>query len=215
MFVTACLAQRRRAAVADAFRRVGSSAFVYSPAGLSVLRMLCGVPLLVLAARGRSRAWRTLSTLLILLDLADGMLARRINDARATRVQRRLDHLADAVLNVVAPASSVWLDPSLLSRERAYLLALFSAQAASTAACLLKFGCLPRYRTQAYRWMSGFTGVALALRVAGGRFGGVFRPALVLLAAAHIEALVITLTLDGFEQPIAGLFSLRGRHGAG
>lgn len=214
MFVT-FIVEGRSSLAGRRLRSLASSAFVYSPAGLSIARMLGGIPLLIFASRGYTRAWRTLSVLLILLDLADGMLARRIDDARATSVQRRCDHLADAVLHVVGPASATVLDPSIVKRERSYVLLLVAAQALSTAACLLKFGRLPRYRTQAYRWMSGITGVALAARAADGALGGAFRPAVAMLAAAHIEAFAITLKLRRFESPIAGLFSMGVRDGAG
>jgi phosphatidylserine synthase len=211
--LTPTLGKRWRRAIARKVCTVGLTACVYSPAGLSLMRLLGNVPLAILSFRGRTQSWHALATLLILLDLADGMIARRINNAAATRVQRHLDHEADAAMHVVLPASAVWLHPALLREERAYALLLVAAQTISTIACLLKFGCLPRYGTQAYRWTSGIAGVALAARLAGGRLRGAFHPAIVMLAAAHLEALLITLELDTFRRPVDGVWSIGVRRG--
>jgi phosphatidylglycerophosphate synthase len=183
------------------------TAGVYSPAGLSLLRLIGTVPLALLSLRRRTYAWCALAILLILGDLADGIIARRIDDPAATRMQRRCDHLADAAMHVALPTSALWLDPALPREERGYMFVLVAAQAISTLACLLKFGCLPRYRTQSYRWASGTVGVALAARIAERRLSGVFHTAVLMLALSHFEALLITCRIEVFRQPIDGIWS--------
>src|SRR5690242_16021778 len=116
-------------------RKMARSARVYSPAGLSLLRLVGALPLAALSLARRARLWCALAILLILSDLADGIIARRIGDPAATRTQRGFDHLADAVMHVVLPISALWLRPTLAWEERRYILVLAAAQTTSMLAC--------------------------------------------------------------------------------
>jgi hypothetical protein len=183
-------------------------AFRHIPVGLSVLRLLA-VPWVVrLARRGaRGRCCAAMATL-VGVDLADGILARRIGDPVALRRQRRMDGAADLAFAVAVPPCVYWVRPELLRQERVPITLLAAAQAASLVACYARFGCLPRYHTAAYKWSSGTMGVALAARVAGGRLAIAFRPAVILLVLAHLEALAITLLLDAYRQPVATIWDV-------
>jgi hypothetical protein len=145
---------------------------------------------------------------LVGIDLADGILARRIGDPAALRRQRRMDGVADLAFAVAIPPCVYWVRPELLRQERVPITLVVAAQAASLVACYARFGRLPRYHTAAYKWSSGTMGVALAARVAGGRLVIAFRPAVALLVLAHLEALAITLLLDAYRQPVATLWEV-------
>jgi phosphatidylserine synthase len=183
-------------------------AFRHIPAGLSVLRLLA-VPWVVrLARRGaRGRCCAAIATL-VGIDLADGILARRIGDPVALHRQRRMDSAADLAFAVAVPPCVYWVRPELLRQERVPITLVGAAQAASLVACYARFGHLPRYHTEAYKWSSGTMGVALAARVAGGRLAIAFRPAVALLVLAHLEALAITLLLDAYRQPVATIWEV-------
>jgi len=176
------------------------------PVALSLLRLLAMPWLAWLACRNRRAPWCATLATLMSVDLADGIIARRIGDAETICRQRRLDGLADAVLFAVAPPCAYRLRPQLVREEWLAIGLLLAAQCASVAACLLRFRCLPRYRTFTYKWSAGALGFALAGRIAGGPAAKVFRPAMALLTLAHLEALAITLSLDTFRQPMASLW---------
>ena len=190
-------------------------AFRHIPAGLSVLRLFA-VPWVVRLARqrARGRCCAAMATL-VGIDLADGILARRIGDPVALRRQRRMDSAADLAFAMAVPPCVYWVRPELLRQERGPITLVVAAQAASLVACYARFGRLPRYHTEAYKWSSGTMGVALAARVAGGPLAIAFRPAVALLVLAHLEALAITLLLDAYRQPVATVWEvLDGRRGA-
>ena len=190
-------------------------AFRHTPVGMSVLRLLA-VPWVVrLARRGARGPCCAAIATLVGIDLADGILARRIGDPTALRRQRRMDGVADLAFAVAIPPCVYWVRPELLRQERIPITLVVAAQAASLVACYTRFGRLPRYHTTAYKWSSGTMGVALAARAAGGRLGIAFRPAVALLVLAHLEALAITLLLDAYRQPVATLWEvLDGRRSA-
>jgi phosphatidylglycerophosphate synthase len=151
-------------------------AFRHTPAGMSLLRLLA-VPWVVRLAhrRARGRSCAAVATLVV-INLADGILARRIGDPTALRCQRALDSVADVALCLTAPLCARRLCPTLLRQEAVPITIFAAAQAASLVACYARFGRLPRYHTEAYKWSSGTMGVALAARVAGGRLAIAFRP---------------------------------------
>jgi hypothetical protein len=189
----------------------GAQAILYRhlPVVLSLLRLLAIPCLAWLAQRKRRVSWCATLAVLMSIDLGDGIIARRVGDEKMIRRQRRLDGLADAVLFAVAPPCAYRLRPQLVCEERMPIGLLVAAQCASLAACLLRFRCLPRYRTFAYKWSAGLLGFALAGRIAGGLPAVGFRPAVALLTLAHLEALAITLSLDAFHQPVASLWAAR------
>jgi hypothetical protein len=176
--------------------------------GMSALRLLA-VPWVVRLARSgaRGRCCAAMATL-VGIDLADGILARRIGDPVALRRQRRMDGAADLAFAVAVPPCVYWVRPELLRQERVPITLVAAAQAASLVACYTRFGRLPRYHTAAYKWSSGTMGVALAARVAGGRLAIAFRPAVAMLVLAHLEALAITLLLDAYRQPVATIWEV-------
>ena len=185
------------------------------PAGMSVLRLLA-VPWIVRLDRqgARGRCCAAIATL-VGIDLADGILARRIGDPVALRRQRRMDSAADLAFGVAVPLCVRWVRPELLRQERVPITLVVAVQAASLVACYARFRRLPRYHTEAYKWSSGTMGVALAARASGGRLALAFRPAVTLLVLAHLEALAITLLLHAYRQPVATVWEvLDGRHGA-
>ena len=187
-------------------------ALVHFPGGLSVLRLLAVPGVVWLAHHGVRRPWAATVAALIAIDLADGILARRIGDAVALARQRRLDGIADAALYAVAPVCAYWLRPELLRQERLPIALYLATQTSSLLACYARFGRLPRYHTSAYKWSAGILGMARAGRVAGGRLGLGFRPALALVALAHLEAVAITCLLGAYRQPVRTVWDvLRAR----
>jgi phosphatidylglycerophosphate synthase len=190
-------------------------AFRHIPTGLSVLRLLAVPWVVSLARRGaRGRCCAAIATL-VGIDLADGILARRIGDPVALRRQRRMDSAADLAFGLAVPLCIHWVRPELLRQERVPITLVVATQATSLVACYTRFGRLPRYHTEAYKWSSGTMGVALAARASGGRLAPAFRPAVAFLVLAHLEALAITLLLDAYRQPVATVWKVRdGRHGA-
>ena len=73
------------------------------PAGMSVLRLLAVPWVVKLARRGaRGRCCAVIATL-VGIDLADGILARRIGDPAALRRQRRMGHTKNRSAASVVP----------------------------------------------------------------------------------------------------------------
>src|SRR5205085_12145001 len=120
-------------------------AFRHIPAGMTVLRLLA-VPWVVrLAQRGaRGRCCAAMATL-VGIDLADGILARRIGDPAALPRQRRMDGATDLAFAAAVPPCVYWVRPELLRQERGPITLVVTAQAASLVACDARFTRLPRY----------------------------------------------------------------------
>jgi phosphatidylglycerophosphate synthase len=178
------------------------AALQHVPAAISLARLLAIPAIARMAWRGERRRCCVALAGSVLVDLADGIVARRVPNAAALRRQRALDGVADAVFFVAAPLCAVRLRPALPREERAGLAGLALCQGLSTLACLVRFGRLPRYRSASYKWCAGALGFALAGRVAGGPWRLAFRPALGALSLAHLEAAAITLLLDRYREPI-------------
>ncbi len=174
----------------------------YAPAALSACRLLAVPWIAWQAAHGARDRWRLAVVASVVVDLADGMLARRIGDPVALRRQRCLDGLADTVFSAAVPLGAWQLRPDLPRAERTPIVLFATAQMTSLVACGVRFGCLPRYRTAAYKWSSGALALALAWCVADGAGTMMFPPAIALLTLAHLEAVVITLRLPAYRQPV-------------
>ncbi len=190
------------------------SAMRYIPAGMSVARLLVIPWIMERARRGARGQCCAAMAGSVLVDLADGIVARRIGDPHALRLQRRLDSATDAVFVVVAPLCAYRLRPELVREERAVITLLGLCQIGSLVTCLVRFGRLPRYYTSAYKWSAGTLGIMLAGRVAGGWLSLGFRPAMVAVAAAHLEALAISLLLDAYRTPVRSLRLVLEERGA-
>lgn len=178
------------------------------PAGLSLLRLVAAPPVVRLAQRGARGPCSAAMAALVAVDLADGILARRIGDPVALRRQRRLDGIADLAFCAIIPLCVGRLRPEMVREERVPIALVTAAQGASVLACLARFGRLPLYHTAAYKWTSGTLGAALAGRIAGGWLSAGFRPAVALLALAHLEALAITLLLDTYRRPVVSVWTV-------
>jgi hypothetical protein len=157
------------------------------------------------ALRGARRQYCVAIAGSVLVDLADGILARRIGDPHALRLQRQLDGATDAVFVVVVPLCAYRLQPALLREERAAITLLGLCQIGSLMTCYARFGRMPRYHTSAYKWSAGTLGVMLAGRITGGWLSLGFRPAMAAVAVAHLEALAISLLLDAYRTPVHSL----------
>ena len=184
----------------------------YVPAGLSAIRLLAVPSIVGRALQGaRSQCCAAIAGS-VMINLADGILARRIGQSAQPRQQRRLDGAADAVFVVAVPLCAYRLRPELLREERAAITLLGLCQTASLLACYARFRRLPRYHTAGYKWSAGTLGVALAGRVAGGWLSLGFRPAMAAVAVAHLEALAISLLLDAYRTPVPSLRAVMQAH---
>jgi hypothetical protein len=97
---------------------------------------LLAVPWVVRLAhrRARGRCCAAIATLVV-IDLADGILARRIGDLTALRRQRALNSVADVAPRLTAPLCARRLCPTLLRQEAVPIANFAAAQAARPIVC--------------------------------------------------------------------------------
>ena len=120
------------------------------PNVLSCTRFLLIPVLLGLAWAGRAGPFLACLVISLLTDLADGLLARRLN--MATEVGAKLDSWADFLTYLSLPICGWWLRPEVVREEQLWLTVGIGCYFAATIAGLLKFRRLTSYHTWAAKY---------------------------------------------------------------
>lgn len=176
------------------------------PTGLSLLRLL-GAPLLPLAAAlGRARAFWAVLGVVLVSDVLDGWLARRLGVT--SELGRRLDSAGD-YLTVLALLPSIWwLWPSVVRVEAAWLALALATYFAPTAYCLIRWRTVPAYHTWGAKAVCALLSAALILRFALGVACPLHAAALLQLAVM-VEEFMIAFTLPGWSGSVPTLWHAR------
>ena len=162
-----------------------------------VIRLVIAVTLLLDAADGATTGWFVPGLWsVVLLDVADGMIARRLGVA--TRKLREVDSAAD-FMTVMMVAASGWLThPEAFAPFVRLFFALVVAQFVSQAPALLKFGRIPPYHSYSARLSGGVLFLAALELFMNGRAGNLLYVAVIVSFISHLDRLVITLILPSY-----------------
>jgi len=159
------------------------------PLAVSVLRLVGAPVLLLVAARGRAQVfWGVLGVMLV-SDVLDGWLARRLNTT--SELGRRLDSAGDYATVLALPLSVWWLWPTVVRVEAAWRT-------------------VPSYHTWGAKVVCVLLSGGLLLRFGAG-VAWPFHVATLLQLGVMLEEFLIASTLPGWSGSIPTLWHARHR----
>lgn len=158
------------------------------------------VPVLVfLAWTGRTGAFTIVLIAMLLGDLLDGYLARRLN--QQTLLGAQLDSWGDLLTALVYPPAAIWLQPELLRSNFAFIAIALVTYLTPIGFGFLKFHRLTSYHTRLATLMAYFMGFGIVCFLAG--WSDVpFRLACVLLVISQVEEIAITTLLPAWRANV-------------
>ena len=170
---------------------------------LSILRLL-SMPLLLLAAWSGNQLWfLVMLAILLLMALADGILARRLG--QVTDFGAELDSWGVLAAFVTVPLGAWILWPEIVHREAVYIIALVISHMVPAFLGLLKYGRLTSYHT----WASKLSSVLLSLAIFWVLLGGPawpFRVICPVVILAGIEEIFMTGILRQWQTNLPSLW---------
>ena len=170
---------------------------------LSLLRMALAPVLLGLAWAGQSTLFVVFFAGSLLSDMADGYLARRLN--QVSDLGAKLDSWADLATWVSAAVCVWWLWPDLVRREAPFVIAVAASYCAPIVIGVLKYGGLTSYHTWGAKLSSVLMGAGLVFLLLGVS-AWPFHVATVVLVAAGLEEIAITAILPGPRTNVPSLW---------
>ena len=170
---------------------------------LSILRLI-SMPLLLFAAwTGRHLFFEITLAILLLMALADGVLARRLG--QVTDFGAELDSWGVLAAFITVPLCVWILWPELARRESAFIIALVTFHVVPALLGLLKYGRLTSYHT----WGSKLSAVLLSLTIFLVLLGGPawpFRVISPIVILSGIEEIFMTGILRQWQTNIPSLW---------
>lgn len=180
-----------------------TAAILTVPNAVSAARILLAPALGAIAWAGHGHGFLGLLAVLLLSDVADGQLARRLG--QVTELGERLDTWADFATHLAAGAGIWLLWPELVRREAPIVGVVVASYLATTLAGVLRYRRLAIFHT--------WSGKASAWLLAGGAmllFLGVspwpFRMAAVVVVLSDVEELAMMRVLPGYRADVPSLW---------
>ena len=170
---------------------------------LTFLRLALMPVLLIAAMNEQPTLFIGLVAAVLLLALADGIIARRLD--LVTEFGAELDSWGHFATYIVIPIGAWILWPGLVERESAYILAMVGFHVVPAILGLLKYGRLPSYHT----WGSTVSavllgGTTLLLMIGGPAWP--FRGATPVIVLSGIEEIFMTAILRQWQSNIPSLY---------
>jgi phosphatidylglycerophosphate synthase len=170
---------------------------------LCYFRIACIPALALLAWAELPRAFLALLGASLLSDAADGLIARRFNQATAWGA--RLDSLADIMTYAIVPILALFLWPDIIRREAPLVVAVFVSCILPVLLGYIKFGRLPAYHTYGAKLSAVLMGISAVLLL-GWDIAWPFHACAPLLFAAAFEEAVITAILPHWQPNVPSLW---------
>jgi phosphatidylglycerophosphate synthase len=180
------------------------------PNALSLLRLLSAPFLLVLAIAGRERPFRWLLVASLLTDIADGIIARRLQIT--SKVGAMLDSTADLLVFGTAVYAIFRLRSAFVSEHYGPILALVGLYLMALAAGLLRYSRLASFHTHACRIAAYAQGIFVVLLLFRGYEPALFYLMIGVSALAYMEEFALTFFLPKWTANVGGLYWVL-RHG--
>lgn len=182
------------------------AAFRWIPNAMSATRLAMAPALLACAAAGTRRGFAIALGIALVTDAVDGRVARALDCVTVNGA--RLDSWGDLALYSTGPIAIVLLWPHIVAREAAGVATVLLALAGPVALGLVKFRRLTSYHT----WAAKTAAVVLSLSLVPLLLGASpwpFRAAAVVLVAAAVEEVAITLTLTEWHADVPTVWHAR------
>jgi len=177
---------------------------------ISGLRVAAMPVLLIVAWSGYAAAFLVGLALCLISDMVDGWLARHYRQTSV--LGAKMDSWADLAMYAVLPPAAWWLWPDLVRQEATSVVIALASYTLPVVVGLLKFRRLTSYHTWGAKCSSVLVGAGVVLLL-GWRTPWTFRIAIVVLAAAEIEEIAITLTLREWRADVPSIVhAARLRH---
>jgi phosphatidylglycerophosphate synthase len=170
------------------------------PNCISILRIMM-IPVLLLLAWQRHAIFTALLTTVLLMDILDGYLARRLN--QQTRLGAQLDSWGDFLTVLVYPFAGVWLRPEATRALVPYAVLAGIAYLSPIIFGFIKFGRLTSYHTRLMTIAAYVMGAAMISFFAGWS-DLPFRLGCLILLVAQIEEILISAVLPSWRENIPG-----------
>lgn len=183
-------------------RRKLFNGYVNLPNLLTWLRLFLAPILVAAAVGGRPICFLMLVALSFMTDSMDGFFARRFNQTSAYGA--RLDSWADLAM-ILALTSGVWcLYPGFLREEFTYVAVALLGYGVPFVVGLLKHRLVLSFHTLGDRVSAVLLGVSGAVYLLGGGTW-LFHCAVIFLAVAQAEKLIMTLVLPAWRCDVCSL----------
>lgn len=173
---------------------------------LSATRIALAPALLWLAWTGCQNAFVILLIIVLLTDLLDGWLARRLNCQ--TELGAKLDSWGDFILWVSLPFCAWWLNEENFRNELPFLAVAIFFYLAAVGIGFLKFKKLTSYHTYGAKIMTVLASVAVIFFFASGS-GMALRIFVPIVVVAQVEEILITLSLPKWRANVPSIWHLK------
>lgn len=181
------------------------------PNTLTTLRMVLAPGLALFALRENASAFLWLFLALEMTDWLDGKLAVWLD--QRSEFGARLDSIADMVMYTLLLGGLVLLEGEVLAREWPWLVPALGGYALSWLLSLARFGQMPSYHTLSAK-ASYFLVIGATIGLLAGDLVWPVRVAAAGVAAANLEAVLLTLTLDAPLSDVPSILTLTEDDGA-
>jgi phosphatidylglycerophosphate synthase len=169
---------------------------------LSCLRLGLAPILLLLAWRQLPRAFLAGLCVSLASDLVDGFLARQLH--QKSELGAKLDSWGDLATYLVFGVGAWWLWPQVIHAEAVWVAVVIVSYTLPSLVGFAKFGRLTSYHTRGAKLSAILMGPALLLLFAW-QISWVFRLAAVVLLAAEVEEIAITIVLREWHADVPSL----------
>jgi phosphatidylglycerophosphate synthase len=174
-----------------------------NPANVITIGRIGLVPvMLLLAWLGHDRAFLGCLIAALLLDIADGQIARRFN--LATPLGAKLDSWADFATYCSVPFAAYWLLPGVVATQKPAVYLTIASYLLPVAIGFIKFRSLTSYHTFLARVSAYLMGLAAVVLFAHGPVL-LFQIAVGILVLAELEEIAITLVLPNARSNVTSL----------
>ena len=170
------------------------------------LSRIAMAPFALLAAYyGNEKLFFILFTLMLVSDVLDGYLARKLH--QCTKIGTKLDSVGDYVTYISIPFATWWLWPEIIRSETLYIATAFVLFLAPGIIARMKFGEMVAYHT----WLTKLTAVVMSLGLILLLFTKenlLFHLSIYLLLLEALEHLGITLKLRRPQSNVKSLWHI-------
>jgi CDP-diacylglycerol---glycerol-3-phosphate 3-phosphatidyltransferase len=174
------------------------------PTLITSFRPIIAPVLLYLAWIGEHRLFLVFFACSLLSDLADGFIARKLN--QTSELGAELDSWSDFVMNLTIPVCAWWLWPDPIRRETPFIITMIAASAVPLTFGFLKYGRLISY----HAWSTKISTVLIIgttlILIAGGS-PWPFRLSTAVLVLAQVELTAMTVILPEWHPNVPLLWN--------
>jgi len=169
--------------------------------------LLLAPPLLLLAWQRHPTMFLLCAAVSLTSDLVDGFLARHLQ--QNSELGAKLDSWGDLLTYVALGVGAWWLWPHVIRAEAGWVALVVASYTLPSLVGLVKFGRLTSYHTRGAKLSAMLMGPALLVLFAW-QIAWAFRVAAVVLLAAEIEEIAITIVLREWHADVPSLAAARG-----